>query len=146
MDSGGVPIEILLVEDNPGDARLTREALRDAKVRNNLHVAPDGVEALAFLRRQGKHAAVPKPDLILLDLNLPKKDGREVLEAVKQDDQLRHIPVVILTTSQAERDIVESYRLRANAYVTKPVDLEQFLRVVQSIEHFWLEIVKLSRP
>jgi CheY-like chemotaxis protein len=145
MDSGGVPIEILLVEDNPGDARLTREALRDAKVRNNLHVAPDGVEALAFLRRQGKHAAVPKPDLILLDLNLPKKDGREVLEAVKQDDQLRHIPVVILTTSQAERDIVESYRLRANAYVTKPVDLEQFLRVVQSIEHFWLEIVKLSR-
>src|ERR1041385_4315399 len=137
-----VPIEILLVEDNPGDARLTREALRDAKVRNNLHVAPDGVEALAFLRRQGKHAAVPKPDLILLDLNLPKKDGREVLEAVKQDDQLRHIPVVILTTSPAERDIVESSRLRANAYVTKPVDLEQFLRVVQSIEHFWLEIVK----
>jgi len=145
MTSGGVPIEILLVEDNPGDARLTREALRDAKVRNNLHVAPDGVEALAFLRRQGKHTAVPKPDLILLDLNLPKKDGREVLEEIKQDDQLRHIPVVILTTSQAERDIAESYRLRANAYVTKPVDLEQFLKVVQSIEHFWLEIVKLSR-
>jgi len=145
MTSGGVPIDILLVEDNPGDARLTREALRDAKVRNNLHVAPDGVEALAFLRRQGKHTAVPKPDLILLDLNLPKKDGREVLEEIKQDDQLRHIPVVILTTSQAERDIAESYRLRANAYVTKPVDLEQFLKVVQSIEHFWLEIVKLSR-
>ena len=145
MTSGGVPIEILLVEDNPGDARLTREALRDAKVRNNLHVAPDGVEALAFLRQQGKHTAVPKPDLILLDLNLPKKDGREVLEEIKQDDQLRHIPVVILTTSQAERDIAESYRLRANAYVTKPVDLEQFLKVVQSIEHFWLEIVKLSR-
>jgi CheY-like chemotaxis protein len=140
-----VPIEILLVEDNPGDARLTREALRDARVRNHLHVAADGVEALAFLRRQGKHAAVAKPDLILLDLNLPKKDGREVLEEIKQDDQLRHIPVVILTTSQAERDIAESYRLRANAYVTKPVDLEQFLRVVQSIEHFWLEIVKLSR-
>lgn len=145
MSSSAVPIEILLVEDNPGDARLTREALRDARVRNNLHVAADGVDALAFLRRQGKHAAVAKPDLILLDLNLPKKDGREVLEEVKGDDQLRHIPVVILTTSQAERDIAESYRLRANAYVTKPVDLEQFLKVVQSIEHFWLEIVKLSR-
>ena len=145
MSGGPVPIEILLVEDNPGDARLTLEALRDAKVRNNLHVAPDGVEALAFLRRQGKHAAAPMPDLILLDLNLPKKDGREVLEEIKHDDQLRHIPVVILTTSQAERDIAESYRLRANAYVTKPVDLEQFLMVVQSIEHFWLEIGKLSR-
>ena len=145
MDAGGVPIEILLVEDNPGDARLTREALRDAKVRNRLHVAADGVDALAFLRREGKHAAVPKPDLILLDLNLPKKDGREVLDEIKRDDRLRHIPVVILTTSQAERDIAESYRLRANAYVTKPVDLEQFLKVVRSIEHFWLEIVKLSR-
>lgn len=145
MTAGTVAIEILLVEDNPGDARLTREALRDAKVRNNLHVAPDGVEALAFLRRQGKHAAAPRPDLILLDLNLPKKDGREVLEEIKQDDRLRHIPVVILTTSQAERDIAESYRLRANAFVTKPVDLEQFLKVVRSIEHFWLEIVKLSR-
>jgi two-component system, chemotaxis family, response regulator Rcp1 len=140
-----VPIEILLVEDNPGDARLTREALRDAKVRNNLHVVLDGVEALAFLRGQGKHAAAPRPDLILLDLNLPKKDGREVLEEIKQDDRIRHIPVVILTTSQAEKDIVESYRLRANAFVTKPVDLEQFLKVVRSIEHFWLEIVKLSR-
>ena len=145
MSSDGVPIEILLVEDNPGDARLTREALLDAKVRNNLHVAADGVEALAFLRREGKHTAVTKPDLILLDLNLPKKDGREVLQEIKQDDRLRHIPVVILTTSQAERDIAESYRLRANAYVTKPVDLEQFLKVVRSIEHFWLEIVKLSR-
>jgi len=139
-----VPIEILLVEDNPGDARLTREALRDAKVRNNLHVVPDGVEALAFLHRQGKHAAVPKPDLILLDLNLPKKDGREVLEEIKQNDDFRHIPIVILTTSQAEKDIIESYRLRANAFVTKPVDLEQFLKVVRSIEHFWLEIVKLA--
>ena len=145
MDAGGVPIEILLVEDNPGDARLTREALRDAKVRNRLHVAADGVDALAFLRREGKHAAVPKPDLILLDLNLPKKDGREVLDEIKRDDGLRHIPVVILTTSQAEKDIIESYRLRANAFVTKPVDLEQFLKVVRSIEHFWLEIVKLSR-
>ena len=139
-----VPIEILLVEDNPGDARLTREALRDAKVRNNLHVVPDGVEALAFLHRQGKHAGVPKPDLILLDLNLPKKDGREVLEEIKQNDNFRHIPIVILTTSQAEKDIIESYRLRANAFVTKPVDLEQFLKVVRSIEHFWLEIVKLA--
>ena len=144
-DTLPVPIEILLVEDNPGDARLTREALRDAKVRNNLYVVPDGVEALAFLQRQGKHAAAPKPDLILLDLNLPKKDGREVLEEIKQNDEFRHIPVVILMTSQAEKDIIESYRLRANAFVTKPVDLEQFLKVVRSIEHFWLEIVKLSR-
>ncbi len=141
-----VPIEILLVEDNPGDVRLTKEALKDAKVRNTLHVAMDGVDAVAFLRKQGKHAAAPTPDLILLDLNLPKKNGREVLEDIKQDDALRHIPVVILTTSQAERDIAESYRLHANAYVTKPVDLEQFLTVVKSIEQFWLEIVKLSHP
>lgn len=137
------PVEILLVEDNPGDVRLTREALRDAKVRNNLHVASDGVEALQFLRRQGNFEQVPQPDLILLDLNLPKKGGREVLEEIKQDKGLKHIPVVILTTSQAEQDILESYRLRANAYVTKPVDLEQFLRVVRTIEEFWLEIVKL---
>jgi len=140
-----VPIEILLVEDNPGDVRLTTEALREAKVRNNLTVAPDGVEALAMLRREGRHAAVPRPDLILLDLNLPRKGGREVLEEVKADDTLKDIPVVILTTSQAERDIVESYRLHANAYVTKPVDLEQFLKVVQTIEQFWLEVVKLPR-
>jgi two-component system, chemotaxis family, response regulator Rcp1 len=140
------PIEILLVEDNPGDVRLTKEALKDAKVRNNLRVAMDGAEALAFLRKQGKHAAAPRPDLILLDLNLPKKNGREVLEEIKQDVALQHIPVVILTTSQAEQDVLESYRLRANAYVTKPVDLEQFLRVVGSIEEFWLEIVKLSHP
>jgi chemotaxis family two-component system response regulator Rcp1 len=141
-----VPIEILLVEDNPGDVRLTQEALKDAKVRNTLHVAMDGVDALAFLRKQGNHAAVPRPDLILLDLNLPKKNGREVLEEIKQDDALSHIPIVILTTSQAELDIVESYRLHANAYVTKPVDLDQFLKVVGSIEEFWLEIVKLSHP
>jgi len=140
------PIEILLVEDNPGDVRLTREALKDARVRNNLHVAMDGVEALAFLRKQGKHVTAARPDLILLDLNLPKKNGREVLEEIKQDSALQHIPVVILTTSQAEQDVLESYRLRANAYVTKPVDLEQFLRVVGSIEEFWLEVVKLSRP
>jgi CheY-like chemotaxis protein len=141
-----VPIEILLVEDNPGDVRLTKEALKDAKVRNNLHVAMDGVEALAFLRKQGKYAAAVRPDLILLDLNLPKKNGREVLEEIKRDDALQHIPIVILTTSQAEQDVVESYRLRANAFVTKPVDLEQFLKVVGSIEEFWLEIVKLSHP
>jgi CheY-like chemotaxis protein len=140
-----VPIEILLVEDNPGDVRLTTEALRDAKVRNHLTVASDGVEALAMLRREGRHAAVPRPDLILLDLNLPKKGGRDVLQEVKQDDALKHIPIVILTTSQAERDIVEGYRLQANAYVTKPVDLEQFLKVIQTIEQFWLEIVKLPR-
>jgi two-component system, chemotaxis family, response regulator Rcp1 len=140
------PIEILLVEDNPGDVRLTKEALKDARVGNNLHVTMDGVEALAFLRKQGKHSAAPLPDLILLDLNLPKKNGREVLEEIKKEDALRHIPVVILTTSQAEQDVVESYRLRANAYVTKPVDLDQFLKVVSSIEQFWLEIVKLSRP
>jgi two-component system, chemotaxis family, response regulator Rcp1 len=145
-ERAGEPIEVLLVEDNPGDVRLTREALKDAKVRNDLHVVVDGVDALAFLRREGRYASSPRPDLILLDLNLPKKGGREVLEAIKSDDALRHIPVVILTTSQAERDILESYRLRANAYVTKPVDLDRFLKVVASIEHFWLEIVKLSRP
>jgi chemotaxis family two-component system response regulator Rcp1 len=140
-----VPIEILLVEDNPGDVRLTREALRDGKVGNRLHVAMDGVEAMAFLRKQGVHSDAPTPDLVLLDLNLPKKSGREVLEEIKHDEQLKHIPVVILTSSQAEQDVLSSYRLRANAFVTKPVDLEQFLKVVQSIEHFWVEIVKLSR-
>lgn len=139
----GVPIEILLVEDNAADVRLTREALKDAKVRNQLHVAADGVEAMAFLRREGRHAGAPRPDLVLLDLNLPKKDGREVLEEIKQDPGLQNIPVVILTTSQAEEDVLRSYQLRANAYVTKPVDLERFLEVVRSIESFWLEIVRL---
>jgi CheY-like chemotaxis protein len=133
-----------LVEDNKPDVRLTLEALKDAKVRNHITVASDGVEAMAILRREGVHAKAPRPDLILLDLNLPRKDGREVLEEIKDDEGLRHIPVVILTTSQAEQDILQSYRLRANAFVTKPVDLEQFLTVVKSIEHFWLEIVKLS--
>jgi two-component system, chemotaxis family, response regulator Rcp1 len=136
------PIEILLVEDNPADVRLTMEALKDARVRNRLCVASDGVEALRMLRDP---AVDGRPDLILLDLNLPRKDGREVLEEIKGDEHLRHIPVVILTTSQAEQDILQSYRLSANAYVTKPVDLDQFLRVVRSIEHFWLEVVKLSR-
>ena len=139
----GIPIEILLVEDNPGDVRLTREALKDTKVLNQLHVAADGVEAMAFLRREDPHAGAPRPDLVLLDLNLPRKDGREVLEEIKEDPELRNIPVVILTTSQAEQDVLQSYQLRANAYVTKPVDLERFLEVVKSIESFWLEIVRL---
>ncbi|HEV8198008.1 MAG TPA: response regulator [Gemmatimonadales bacterium] len=138
-----LPIEILLVEDNAGDVRLTREALRDAKVRNHLSVAVDGAEALAMLRQEEPHSRALRPDLILLDLNLPKMSGREVLEAIKSDDRLKQIPVVILTTSAAEQDILESYRLRANAYVTKPVDLEQFLKAVRAIEEFWLEIVKL---
>ena len=137
------PVEILLVEDNPGDVRLTREALREGKVRNNLNVAPDGVEALAYLRRQGRYADATRPDLILLDLNLPKMDGREVLEAVKADASLRNIPIVILTSSQAEQDIVRAYDLHANCYVTKPVDLDQFIHVVKSIEDFWFSIVKL---
>jgi two-component system, chemotaxis family, response regulator Rcp1 len=136
-------IEILLVEDNPGDVRLTREALREGKVRNNLHVAQDGVEALRFLRREGEHADAVRPDLILLDLNLPKKDGRQVLEEIKNDPELRTIPVVVLTSSQAEQDICRAYDLYANAYVTKPVDLDQFITVVRSIESFWLTIVKL---
>ena len=137
------PIEVLLVEDNPGDVRLTREALREGKVRNNLYVASDGVEALRFLRKEAEHADAVRPDLILLDLNLPKKDGREVLEEIKRDPSLRHIPVVILTSSQAESDIVRAYDLHANCYVTKPVDLDQFITVVQSIESFWFTIVKL---
>lgn len=136
-------IEILLVEDNPADVRLTREALKEAKVRNNLHVVEDGVEAMCFLRREGQFSGVPRPDLILLDLNLPKKDGREVLEEIKVDNALKMIPVVVLTTSHAEEDIVRSYNLHANCYVTKPVDLDQFIRIVKSIEDFWLTIVRL---
>jgi len=137
------PIEILLVEDNPGDVRLVREALREGDVRNNLHVAPDGVEALRFLRREDGVADAVRPDLILLDLNLPRKDGREVLEALKSDPALRSIPVVVLTSSQAEQDIARAYDLHANCYVTKPVDLERFITVVKSIETFWFTIVKL---
>ena len=139
------PIEILLVEDSAGDVRLTKEALRDAQVQNNLHVACDGMEATAFLLRQGKHANAPRPDLILLDLNLPKKGGREVLEEIKLDSNLKTIPVVILTTSSAEEDILRSYQLHANCYITKPVDLDQFLKVVRTIDNFWLAIVKLAR-
>lgn len=139
------PIEILLVEDSPGDVRLTREALRDAKVQNNLHVALDGIEAMKFLGRAGTNAETPRPDLILLDLNLPRMSGREVLEQIKQDASLKSIPVVILTTSAAEEDIVRSYQLHANCYITKPVDLEQFIKVVKTIDNFWLAIVKLPR-
>jgi two-component system, chemotaxis family, response regulator Rcp1 len=139
------PIEILLVEDSPGDVELTREALSDAKVSNNLSVVGDGIEAMAFLRKEERYAAAPTPDLILLDLNMPRKDGREVLEEIKADQALRRIPVVVLTTSQAERDILTSYNLHANCYVTKPVDLAQFIGVVRSIEDFWLTIVKLPR-
>lgn len=137
------PIEILLVEDNPGDVRLTREAFKEGKVLNNLSVVEDGAEAMAFLRQQGKYADAPRPDLILLDLNLPKKDGREVLPEIKGDTNLKRIPVVILTTSKAEQDILKTYNLHANCYVTKPVDLEQFTSVVRFVQHFWLSIVKL---
>jgi CheY-like chemotaxis protein len=136
-------VEILLVEDSPSDADLTVEALSDGKVLNNLHWVEDGVEALAFLRRQGKYSDAPRPDLILLDLNLPKKDGRQVLAEIKVDPQLKLIPVVVLTTSAAERDIVKTYELNANCYVTKPLDLEQFIAVVKLIEMFWLAVVKL---
>ena len=139
-------LQVLLVEDNPGDHRLTKEALHEGKVYNNLHWAKDGVEALDFLHRRGKHAKAPRPDLILLDLNLPRKDGREVLSEIKSDDDLKTIPVVILTTSQAEEDVVKSYHLHANCYVTKPVDLEKFIVVVQSIDRFWLTIATLPSP
>jgi len=136
-------IEILLVEDNAGDARLAKEAMRDSKIRNNMTLVEDGEQAMAFLRKEGKYASAPRPDLILLDLNLPRKSGREVLGEIKDDDDLRTIPVVILTASDAEEDILRSYKLHANCYITKPLDLEQFIRVVRSIEDFWLTIVKL---
>jgi CheY-like chemotaxis protein len=137
------PIEILMVEDNPGDVRLTVEALKEGKVRNNLRTVGDGVEALKFLRREDPYAEAPRPDLVLLDLNLPKKNGREVLAEIKADPDLRRIPVVILTVSEAEQDIIKSYNLHANCYITKPVNLEQFIKVVRSIEDFWLTIVML---
>ena len=144
--SRATPVEILLVEDNAGDVRLTREALREGKVYNNLHWAKDGVEALEFLKREGKHADAPRPDIILLDLNLPKKDGREVLAVIKGDDQLKQIPVVVLTTSKAEEDVLRSYALHANCYITKPVDLDKFILVVKSIDRFWLTVVTLPPP
>ena len=139
------PMEVLLVEDSAGDVRLTREALKDAKVHVHLQVASDGIEAMAFLNREGQHVDAPRPDLILLDLNLPKKDGRQVLEEIKQSPSLKSIPVVILTTSASEADILRSYMLHANCYITKPVDLNGFLDVVKSIDNFWLSVVKLPR-
>jgi chemotaxis family two-component system response regulator Rcp1 len=139
----GKPREILLVEDNPGDVRLTQEAFKDGKILNKLHVVGDGIEALAFLNQEGEYADVPRPELILLDLNLPRKDGRDVLAEIKADGDLRRIPVVVLTTSCSEEDILKSYDLNANCYITKPVDLNQFIKVVKSIEDFWMTIVKL---
>jgi chemotaxis family two-component system response regulator Rcp1 len=137
------PIQVLLVEDSPGDVRLTREAFKEAKMHINLNVAADGVEAMSFLKREGQHKNAPRPDLILLDLNLPKKDGREVLKEIKESPALMSIPVVILTTSESEADILKSYRLHANCYITKPVGLNAFLEVVKSIDSFWLCVVKL---
>jgi two-component system, chemotaxis family, response regulator Rcp1 len=137
------PLEVLLVEDSPGDVRLTKEALKDAKVHINLRVVRDGIDAMAFLMREGEYATAPRPDLILLDLNLPRKDGREVLREVKENLELKSIPVVILTTSASEADILRSYLLHANCYITKPVNLDGFLTVVKSIDSFWLSIVKL---
>ncbi len=139
------PVQILLVEDNPGDVGLTIEALKEAKVLNKLTVVKDGIEALSLLRRQGQHAHAARPDLILLDLNLPKKDGREVLAEIKADDNLKRIPVIILTTSENEQDVVKSYNLYANCYITKPLDLDRFIKVVKSIEDFWLGIVVLPK-
>ena len=139
------PIEILLVEDSLADVQLTEEAFRDAKVLNHMSVVTDGAEAMQFLRREGPHAAAPRPDLILLDLNLPRKDGREVLKEIKDDPNLRCVPVVVLTTSRAEEDVLKAYNLHANCYITKPVDFTQFISVVRSIEGFWLSVVKLPR-
>ena len=140
------PVDILLVEDSPTDVLLAQEALEHAKVLNTLHVVSDGVEAMAFLRREGEFADVERPDLILLDLNLPRKDGREVLEEIKNDEQLKRIPVVVLTTSKAEEDILRAYGLHANCYVSKPVDFEQFANVVKAIETFWFTVVSLPKP
>jgi len=139
----GRPIEILLVEDSPSDTELTQEALREAKVRNHLSTVEDGVLAMDFLRRRGVFAGAPRPDLIMLDLNLPRKDGREVLAEIKEDPELKTIPVVVLTTSQADQDILRAYHLHANCYITKPVDFEQFLQAIRSIESFWLLVVTL---
>lgn len=139
----GRQAEFLLIEDNPGDVRLTREALRESKVRNNLSVVGDGEEALLYLRKQPPYTEAPRPDIILLDLNLPRKDGKEVLEIIKTDPKLKRIPVVVITSSEAEQDILRTYDLHVNCYVTKPVDLDQFIKVVQSVESFWLTIVRL---
>ena len=139
----GRPVEILLVEDNPGDVDLTRETLQDCKLLNHMNVVGNGVEAMAYLRREGRYFDAVRPDLILLDLNLPKKDGREVLAEIKADERLRRIPVVVLTTSSAEKDILETYDLHANCYITKPFNLDQFTAVVRAIEEFWFAIVRL---
>ncbi|SFC68477.1 two-component system, unclassified family, response regulator [Nocardioides terrae] len=143
MSPAAQPIEVLLVEDDPGDELMTREAFEDNKIGNTLHVVRDGEEALDFLYRRGSHASAPRPDLILLDLNLPKYDGREVLQQIKSDEDLAHIPVVVLTTSSAEEDILRSYKLHANAYVTKPVDLDQFIAAVRQIDEFFVTVVRL---
>src|SRR3990172_5707891 len=141
--SKGKLIEILMVEDNPADIRLTQEAFKDAKVLNEMHVVEDGEEAIAFLRREGEYAGAPRPDLILLDLNLPKKDGREVLEEIKSDPDLKRIPVVVLTTSEDQRDVLKAYDMHVNAYYPKPVNLDQFMKIVEAVENFWLSVVKL---
>ena len=138
-------VEILLVEDNPGDARLTEEAFKDSRLLNSMHRVSDGVEALAYLRQEGQYATAARPDIILLDLNMPRKDGREVLAEIKDDPDLKSIPVVVLTTSDADTDVIKSYELHANCYITKPVDLEKFMNIVQRIEDFWLAIVRLPR-
>ena len=143
--SEGKPIDILMVEDSEGDARLAREAMRDSKIKNTLHHVRDGDEAMAFLRHTGRFADAPRPDLVLLDLNLPRKSGQEVLEEIKTDPDLKRIPVVILTVSSEEADILRSYNLHANCYITKPIDLTQFMTVIKSIEDFWLTIVKLPK-
>jgi two-component system, chemotaxis family, response regulator Rcp1 len=139
------PIEILLVEDSPSDVALTIEALKSGKIGNNLNRVADGVEAIEYLRQQGRFAKSPRPDLIMLDLNLPKKDGREVLRELKRDPSLKHIPIIVLTTSRSDKDVLQSYELNANCYITKPVDFQQFIDVVKSIEHFWLSVVTLPR-
>jgi CheY-like chemotaxis protein len=139
----GRPVEILLVEDNQGDVGLIEEVLEETKIRRHLHIAEDGEEAMLFLHREGKFSGFPRPDIILLDLNSPKKDGREVLKEIKEDDNLRSIPIVVLTTSNSEKDINRSYELHANAYITKPLNLDEFITVVKSIVNFWLEVVKL---
>jgi len=143
ISADGTPIEVLLVEDDPGDVLMTQEAFEEHKVRNRLNVVSDGAEALAYLRREGQYAGAVRPDLILLDLNLPRRDGREVLQEIKDDPDLRHIPVIVLTTSQAEEDVLRSYQLHANAYVTKPVDFEGFIEAIKQIDHFFVSVVQL---
>ena len=139
------PAEILLVDDNPGDVRLAIEALKDSRILNKVHTVTDGVEAMAFLRNQGRYAGAPRPDLVLLDLNMPRKDGRETLAEIKQDENLKCIPVIVLTVSNVEEDIFKAYNLHANCYITKPIDLDQFVKVVNSVENFWFSIVRLPQ-